>query len=230
MSKLKMSWTGSDWTLSGEEDTGTSTAPFTKTAINLLSVLTMGGFVASQVVQEGTSIHLLDMRYAPDIANRQRLKLNNVTGQTCGSAWIHYNPTSREYHTMCSTNLDGDGFLVDSECLQESLYLTSARTEARSNSSRSGTMTQTEDSLSLPDVRPEYMERNVSRAQSDTSASQRVAETQLSSECVESLLSRARRLLREHFSGTLAEPALREESSLLQSPIEMRQERNSSEN
>ena len=155
MSKLKMSWTGSDWTLSGEEDTGTSTALFTKTAINLLSVLTMGGFVASQVVQEGTSIHLLGTKYAPDIANRQRLKLNNVTGQTSGSAWIHYNPMSREYHTACLTNLDGDGFLVDSGCLRESLYHISARTEARSNSSRSDTTIQIEDLPSLQDARRE---------------------------------------------------------------------------
>ena len=188
MTKLKLSWNGSGWTQSIEGGTGTSTVHSMKTATNLLSALTMAGFAVSQVVLDDTSTHLLELKYAPDIANKQRLALNriNATGQTSGSVSIHWNPMLREYRYQYSTNSDGVGSQVDSVFLQEYSSLTSTRTEARSNSSRSDTTTQTEDLPSLQDVRRQYMVRNALDSLRDTSASQREVETQSSSECVES--------------------------------------------
>lgn len=187
MNKLKLSWNGSDWTQSIEGDTGTSTVPSTKTVISLLSALTMAGFAVSQVVLEDTSTHLLGLKYAPDIANKQRLKLNNLQnkiGQTSGSAWTHYNPMLKEYHTVYSTNSDGVGSQEVSVSLQGYSSLTSTRTEAEWSSFRSDTTTQTEDSPSLQDVRRQYMVRNALDSLRDTSALQREAETQSSSGCV----------------------------------------------
>lgn len=230
MTKLKMNWTGSDWTLNIEEDTGTSIAHFTKIATSLLSALTMAGFAVSQVAHDGTLTHLLGLKYAPDIANKQRLKLNNLqdkTGQTSGSAWIHYNPMSREYHTAYSTNSDGDGFQADSVFLQEYSSLISTRTEARSNSSRSDMMTQTEDLPSLQDARQQYMVRNALDSLNDTCASRRVAETQSSSECVESQQLQSLQPHQVTYYGSSAGFVSSEEPFSWQSATGMRQERNS---
>jgi len=159
--KLKLSWNGSDWTQSIEGDTGTSIALFTTTTTNLLSVLTMAGFAVSQVVLENTSTLSLDMKYAPDIAKKQHEKLaSNEIGQICGSVSTHWNPMSREWTTTTSTNSGGDGFLVDSECLQESLYRISTTIEDEWNSFRCDTMTQAQiiaDSLSHQVVDQEFM-------------------------------------------------------------------------
>ena len=230
MTKLKMNWTGSDWTLNIEEDTGTSIAHFTKIATSLLSALTMAGFAASQVAHDGTSTHLLGLKYAPDIANKQRLKLNNLqnkTGQTSGSVSIHWNPMSREYQQVCSTNLDGVGSQVDSVYLQEYSSLTSTRTEARLNSSRSDTTTQTEDLPSLQDARRQYMVRNALDSLNDTSASQRVVGTQSSSECVESQPSHCQAHRPGIYYGTSDAFCWSEEPFSWQSATEMRQDRNS---
>lgn len=189
MNKSKVSWNGSAWTLSTEDDTGTSTAHFTTTITRVLSALTMAGFAVSQVVQEDTSIALLGTRYAPDIARKQFLALNKPmqTGQTCGSAWIHYNPMSREYRTVYSTNSDGDGSLEALESQQESLYRISTITEDELNSFRYATEREVNDALhSHQDARRQYMARNALGWLNDTSASQREAEMQSSSECVES--------------------------------------------
>ena len=228
--KLKVSWTGSDWTLNIEEDTGTFIAPSMTTIISLLSALTMGGFAALLVVQEGTSIHLLDMKYAPDIANKQRLKLNQLTwetGQTSGSAWTHYNPMSREYQVVSSTNLDGVGSQVDSVYLQESSYLTSTMTEPQWSSFRSGTTVEIEDLPSLQDARHEYMVRNALDWLNDTSASQREAAMQSSYECVESQQSQYHQRHQAVYYGTSDAVCSSEEPYLWQSQIETRQETNS---
>ena len=189
MTKLKLSWNGSDWVQSIEGDTGTSTAHSMTTITSLLSALTMAGFAVLQVVQEDTSIVLLDTKYAPDIARKQFLALNKLTqtGQTSGSASIHYNPMSREYQATCSTDLDGVGSQVDSVFLQEYSSLTSTRTEARSNSSRSDTMTLIEDLLSRQDALQRFMDENACDTPVNTCALPRGAEIQLSSECAEYL-------------------------------------------
>ena len=230
MTKLKMNWTGSDWTLSSVEDTGTSIAHSTKTITSLLSALTMAGFAVSQVVQEDTLTHLLGLKYAPDIANRQRLKLNNLqdkTGQTSGSVSTLWNPMSRVCQQVYSTNLDGVVFQVDSVFLQEYSSLTSTRTETRSNSSRSDTTTQTEDLPSLQDARRQYMVRNALSTLNDTSASQREAETQSSSECVESQPSHCQAHRPGIYYGTSDAFCWSEEPFSWQSATETTQDRSS---
>lgn len=187
--KSKMSWNGSVWALSTGDGTGTSIAHSMTTVTRVLSALTMAGFAVSQVVQESTSIALLGTKYAPDIARKQFLALNKPmqTGQTSGSAWIHYNPMSREYHTVYSTNSDGDGSLEDLESQQESLYHISTITENELNSFRYATEREVNDALhSLQGARRQYMERNALDWLNDTCASQREAEMPSSSECVES--------------------------------------------
>ena len=183
---MKLNWKGSDWTLSTEGDTGSFTALSMTTVINQLSALMMAGFTVSRVVLDDTSIQLLGTRYAPDTANKQRLKLNKITatGLTSGSASIHYNPLSREWTITSSTNTDGDGSQVDSVYLQEYSSLTSMRTEAESSSSRCDMNQEIRDvSRSLQDARRRYMEENALRNLVNTSASQREVETQSSSEC-----------------------------------------------
>jgi len=230
MNKLKLSWNGSDWAQSIEGDTGTSTVPSTKTVISLLSALTMAGFAVSQVVLEDTSTHLLELKYAPDIANKQRLKLNNLQdkiGQTSGSAWTHYNPMLKEYHTVYSTNSDGVGSQEVSVSLQGYSSLTSTRTEAEWSSFRSDTTTQTEDSLSLQDVRRRYMVRNALDSLKNTSASQREAEIQSSSECAESQQSHYQVPHRVTYYGSSVGYVSSEEPFSWQSATETRQDRNS---
>ena len=227
---LKMNWNGSDWTLNIEEDTGISIVHFTKTVISLLSALTMAGFAVSQVVHDGTSTHLLGLKYAPDTANRQRLKLNNLQdkiGQTCGSASTHWNPMSRACQQVYSTNLDGVGFQVDSVYQQEYSSPTSTRTEARSNSSRSDTTIQIEDLPSLQDARRQYMVRNALDSLRGISASQRGAETQSSSECVESQRSHCQAHRPGIYYGTSDAFCWSEEPFSWQSATETRQDRNS---
>ena len=230
MNKLKLSWKDLDWTLVTEGDTGTSTAHFMKTAISLLSALTMAGFAVSQVVREDTSTHLLGLKYAPGIANRQRLRLNNLQdkiGQTSGSAWTHCNPLSRECHTVYSTNLDGVGSQEVSVSLQGYSSLTSTRTEAQWSSFRSDTTTQTEDLPSLQDARRQYMVRNALDSQNEIYASPRGADMQSSSGCVEYQQSQYQVPHQVTYYGNSAGYVPSEEPFSWQYQTGTRQERNS---
>ena len=228
MTKLKLSWNGSDWIQSIEGDTGTSIAHSMTTITSLLSALTMVGFAVLQAVQEDTSIVLLDTKYAPDIARKQFLALNKPmqTGQTSGSVSIHYNPMSREYQATYSTDLDGVGSQVDSVFLQEYSSLTSTRTEARSNSSRSDTTIQIEDLPSLQDARRQYMVRNALDSLRGISASQRGAETQSSSECAESQRSQSQVPHQVTYYGNSAGYVSSEEPFSWQYQIETKRGRN----
>lgn len=191
MTKLKLSWSGSDWTLSIEGDTGTSIAHSMTTITRVLSALEMGGFAVLLAVQEGTSIHLLGTKYAPATASNQRLALNriNATGQTFGSVSTHYNPMLRECQSQFSTNLDGVGSQEASVSLQGYSSHTSTRTEARLNSSRLDTTTLIEDLLLRQDALQRFMDENACDTLVNTCALPREAEIQLSSECVEYLRS-----------------------------------------
>lgn len=228
---MKLNWKGSDWTLSTEEDTGSSTAPSMTTVINQLSALMMAGFTVSRVVLDDTSIQLLGTKYAPDTANKQRLKLNKITatGLTSGSASIRYNPMSREWTVTSSTSTDGDGSLVDLASQQESLYHISTITENELNFFRSDMNQEIRDvSHSLQDARRHYMEENALRNLVNTSASQRGAETQSSSECVESQQSPSRQPHQVTYYGNSQGYVSSDEPFLWQSPTETTQETNSS--
>ena len=161
--KLKLSWNGSDWTQSIEGDTGTSIALFTTTTTSLLSVLTMVGFAVLQVVLEDTSIHSLDMKYAPDIARKQHEKLgNNEIGLICGSVSTYWNPMSREYRSVISTNLDGDGSQEVLVYHPESSSPISTTVEQVLSSSRFDTLTEATAVLrSLQAVHQQFTERSV---------------------------------------------------------------------
>lgn len=229
--KSKMSWNGSVWTLSSGDGTGTSIAHSMTTVTRVLSALTMAGFAVSQVVQEDTSIALQGVKFAQDTARKQFLALNKPmqTGQTSGSAWTHYNPTSREYHTAYSTNWDGEHSLEDLESQAESLYHTLARTEAELSSSRYDTLTEVSDALhSLQAARRHYMERNASESLRNTCASQREAETRSSSECVESQQSQSHQPQAVTYYGSSQGFVSSEEPYSWQSAIETGQEINSS--
>ena len=188
MTQSKMSWNGSVWTLSTGDGTGTSIAHSMTTVTKVLSALTMAGFAVSQVVQEDTSIALQGTKYAPDIARRQFLALNKPmqTGQTSGSAWTHYNPMSRAYHTLYSTSSVGESSLEDLESQQESLYRISTITEDELSSFRYDIQREVRDALHSPqDALRQYTERNVLDWLNDTCVSQRGAETPSSSGCAE---------------------------------------------
>jgi hypothetical protein len=162
--KLKMSWNGSDLSLITEEDIGTFTAHSTTIETNQLCALMMAGFAVLQGVLGGTSTPFLDVKFAPDIAEKQLEQLNRKmsTGQTYGSVSTHWNPTLREWTTFTSTNSDGDGSLVDLAYQPESLFPTLTLTEEEWNSFRSDMIQMLlDEGLLLPqDVPQEFMERS----------------------------------------------------------------------
>ena len=61
--RLKLSSKDLDVTLNGEEDIGISDVPFMKTVTNLHNALKTGGFIATQVVLDDTSIASANLIY-----------------------------------------------------------------------------------------------------------------------------------------------------------------------
>ena len=187
MNELKMNWTGSAWTLNGEEDTGLYTVRNMTMLTNLVFALGMGGYIVSEVVLGDTSIALLGMKYAPTEVQTQRTATLNVleNSRTYGSSSNQSNTTSRESQQPSFESLDGkSGQMTTSAFPLERLSPTSTKIEAKSSFTKSDTMKETEDSHSPEGCNLAAMGLNAWAKRDVISALLKEAEIQLSSECV----------------------------------------------
>lgn len=184
--ELKLSWNGLVWTHSGEVDTGIFDAPSMKTVISLLSALKTGGFTATQVVLDNTSIKSLTLTCDIQVNPYQAECLKNyATSQTSGLTSNQSKTTSSTYQLVSLGNWDGEsGQITTSGYLEDASYLTSTQTEVRLDTTRLDTLErEIEDLRSRVDAVQSATDSNVSQSAFDTWLSQREAETPLFSGC-----------------------------------------------
>lgn len=205
MNKLKLSWNGSTWTHSGEVDTGIVDAHFMKTITNLLKSLKTDGFTATQVVIENTSIVSVACEYNPNKTNVDQAKelAKYVTSQTSGLSSNQSNEISREFLLNSCVSWDGEnGQITTSGYQLGHSYLTSTQTETRSDTTRLDTLQEEIDALrSRVDALQSAMDSRLSQNAENIWRSQRGAETQLSSGCVESQPSVSQAQVLEQYFG-----------------------------
>ena len=202
--ELKLSWKNSTWTLNGGEDIGPSIVPSMKILINLLSALKTGGFTVSQVVLEGTSIKSLDALCASTRTIMSRLQAARliVISQTCGSTSNQSKTTSKESQpTFYESSVGSLGQITTSGYLEAASSPISTQTEARSNTTKSGTTTDIEDLLSLKDAVQSVTDWNAFLSASATCYSQRGLGIPSFSEWLEYLQSQYLQLRQEQCSG-----------------------------
>lgn len=191
--ELKMSWKDSNWTLNGEDDTGTSTVLSMMTVTKVLSAFQTDGYIVLQVVLDDTSIKSVDIKYAPTEAEEQEkitAQKRWETLQTSGSDWICYQPTETLRESQTVSLIDSDGVCsqrVVSEALEELSSRISTLEETVSSTTRSDiARTQTGDLVFLEGSRQGHTALSVSQNVSDTSASRREVGIPSFSGCVES--------------------------------------------